>query len=38
MELSDSARAKLDQAKLMRSNLLQENSKVIYFRSTFYYW
>jgi aminoglycoside/choline kinase family phosphotransferase len=28
MELSDSARAKLDQAKLMRSNLLQENSKI----------
>ncbi|CAD5314384.1 unnamed protein product [Arabidopsis thaliana] len=28
MELSDSARAKLDQAKLMRSNLLQENSKL----------
>uniref|UniRef100_A0A1J3GIF8 Uncharacterized protein n=1 Tax=Noccaea caerulescens TaxID=107243 RepID=A0A1J3GIF8_NOCCA len=28
MELSDSARAKLDQAKQMRSNLIQENSKM----------
>ncbi|KAF8116344.1 hypothetical protein N665_0019s0024 [Sinapis alba] len=28
MELSDSARAKLDQAKQMRSNLIQENSKI----------
>ncbi|KAH0879623.1 hypothetical protein HID58_067017 [Brassica napus] len=29
MELSDSARAKLDQAKQMRSEVIQENSKVI---------
>lgn len=29
MGLSDSARAKLDQAKQMRSELIQENSKVI---------
>ncbi|CAH8254214.1 unnamed protein product [Arabidopsis lyrata] len=28
MELTDSARAKLDQAKQMRSNLMQENSKI----------
>ncbi|CAE5959152.1 unnamed protein product [Arabidopsis arenosa] len=28
MELSDSARAKLDQAKQIKSNLLQENSKI----------
>ncbi|VVB11780.1 unnamed protein product [Arabis nemorensis] len=28
MELSDSARAKLDQAKQMRSNLMQENSEM----------
>lgn len=30
MDLSDSARAKLDQANQMRSKLIQENSKVIY--------
>lgn len=30
MVLSDSARAKLDQAKQMRSELVQENSKVIF--------
>ncbi|KAL1222182.1 hypothetical protein V5N11_011060 [Cardamine amara subsp. amara] len=28
MELSDSARAKLDQAKQLRSNLIQDNSKI----------